>query len=294
MLEQIIACISVVFLSINIFNLSYFSKHLVISPTGVNELEDFPGYFLMLELIVFLWRLAFSIVVIVSMYNKILNASVGFLIIGMASYTDNTLNHMIHELGPAATTLRVIILLLKFVLVCIGIYVIYKDFGKFSFKVKTNKEGALLGILDCSVFLIGISYNINSLLTTYPWEEFITDENTREFIESAVVEFYLHQFVEILLSSIGFIVTYLVNFCPQKKDSFITSFSFRNVVIGVYTSASASYYAYLHTVAEGKESIGAYSYVPINYFIIVFLLILVIKNIWKNDIQHLPQYISKK
>lgn len=290
MIEKIILFLALFFLSINIFNISLLTNHIVITPVGVTEIEDFPGFFKFMEFIVLSWRLVFSILVLLSLYKKTLNASVGFLIIGMASYTDNTLNHRIHEMGKAAFTLRVIILLLKVGLVIIGTYIIVNDLKKFNFKISTNKETTLIGLLDCSVFVIGIAYTLNSMFNTYPWEDFITDEDTIDFLESSVVEFYLHQLVEILLSSIGLVVTYFANFCPQDTKRVITNVYFRNLAIGVYTSASASYYAFLHTIAEGKDTIGVYAHVPIIYYAVIFFIISGIKRGWNDDIKHLLQH----
>lgn len=296
---------------VNIFNLTKLSNHSYITPRGIETVDDFPTFFVFVEHIMVVMRTMFGFVVMVRLIQTpnestskeqrgidngiIWTTFMAVLLMALGSNTDHTL---VFELWQGSSEnvesthfafnfadptkhsfTRVFLAVSKSVCISWGFFQVMLNLsrlGTFTFDQTLKWHKILVGSVDCSVFLVGMGYTIYNIVVKHPWSIPHSNQTVVRFLETTDGEYYLYQSTELALSLVGFLLTFYANFMYNAKKNEKTvvalSWGFRNAVIGLYTSTSATWYAFTTDMYDHDPRYTFYTLFPLLYFFGVAVL----------------------
>ena len=135
----------------------------------------------------------------------------------------------------------------------------------------------IIAFLEMSVFVVGLIYSL-VLFTVVPAQNHkIKDLHTEEFLKVAnvYVPFNIAQLGEMTLSIIGLYLSYAayyIKVSQNRYNCFSSSWFFRTVILGAYTTSSSSWQYHTHEIFSDKDHVSAVSFwsgFPAIYFIAV-------------------------
>ncbi len=304
--------------AINLYSVGRIFDNYYITEDGFLKMENVPTFFYLIEFVVYFMRTLFCFLVLIRLIqvptkapNKeqqdiddgyIWCTALAILMLSLGTNTDHdigfetylgsnsdTPHHHGFNLASrgAHTIARVISVVAKLICITWGItQVIINTAKPGTFKFNRGYipwHRWLMGLMDCSVFMVGNAYIIYNVYQMHPSSLKMKDSKVGEFLSTWNIEFYLFQLTEFALGSIGVAITFYSYFMYDAKasDKTIIAFShgYRVLILGLYTSSSATWHAHsMEIYKNGKpDNVTLFAASPFVYFLIVSIITTVYK-----------------
>ena len=314
--------------AINLYSIERIFDNYYITEDGFLKMENVPTFFYLIEFVVYFMRTLFCFLVLIRLIqvptkapNKeqqdiddgyIWCTALAILMLSLGTNTDHdigfetylgsnsdTPHHHGFNLASrgAHTTARVISVVAKLICIIWGItQVIINTAKPGTFKFNRGYipwHRWLMGLMDCSVFMVGNAYVIYNVYEMHPSSLKMKDSKVGEFLSTWNIEFYLFQFTEFALGSIGVAITFYSYFMYDAKasDKTVIAFShgYRVLILGLYTSSSATWHAHsMEIYKNGKpDNVTIFAASPFVYFVIVSIITTVYKFTTKEVVRNL-------
>lgn len=295
--------------TVNLYSLERIFDNYYVTEEGFVKMESVPKFFFFVEFAVYFLRTLFSFLVLIRLIqvptkapNKeqqdiddgiIWSTALAILMVTLGTNTDHSIGFETylgsnsdtpHHHGfnlssqTAHTSARIISALAKMVCLVWGIIQVIVNTAKpgtFKFDRRISWHRWIVGLLDCSVFLVGNAYVLHNMYVMHPSSLKMKDVDVEEFLAAWNTEFYLYQGTELTLGFIGAAITFYSYFMYEAKasDKTVIAFSqgYRVFTLGLYTSASATWHAHsMEIYQNGKaDSVTLFAAAPFVYFLVV-------------------------
>ena len=304
--------------AINLYNLERIFDNYYITEQGFVKMDDVPTFFLLVEFVVYSMRTLFSFLVLLRLIqvptkapNKeqqdiddgyIWSTALAILMVSLGTNTDHGIgfetylgsnsdtphHHGFNLSSQGAHMLaRVISAVAKVICLLWGITQVIVNTAKpGTFKFTRGRipwHRWVMGLLDCSVFAVGNAYVAYNMYVMHPSSLKMNNLDVEEFLSTWNTEFYLFQGTELALGFIGIAITFYSYFMYDAKasDKTVIAFShgYRVLILGLYTSASATWHAHsMEIYQNGKpDKVTLFAASPFVYFLVVSIITTVYK-----------------
>lgn len=301
-------CLTVV----NLYHIERIFDNQYITENGLEKQSDVSHFYMLAEFTIFTLRTFFGFMVMIRLIQVPTKAPNSeqqgiddgviwstFMAIMLTSLGTNTYHNLWYETfrgiyleephsyglnfsssnGHAAA--RAVVTIAKFVALLWGTTQVIINTGRpdtFKFDRNISWHKWFIGLLDCSVFLLGMVYNIYNAVVMHPQSISVKNESVQQFLTSWQTEFYLFQATEFTMGTIGLFLTFYAYFMYEAKASPVTvialSHGYRLVFLGLFTSASATWHAHCMEVYQHGSSPGVtiFASAPLVYFLVVSVI----------------------
>jgi hypothetical protein len=295
--------------TINLYALERIFDNYYVTEEGFVKMESVPTFFFFVEFVVYFMRTLFNFLVLLRLIQVptkaptkeqqdiddgiIWSTAFAVLMVTLGTNTDHNIgfetylgsnsdtphHHGFNLSSQAAHTgARIVSALAKMVCLVWGIIQVIVNTAKpgtFKFDRRISWHRWMVGLLDCSVFLVGVAYVLHNMYVMHPSSLNMKDVDVEGFLAAWNTEFYLFQGTELTLGFIGAAITFYSYFMYEAKasDKTVIAFShgYRVFILGLYTSASATWHAHsMEIYQNGKaDSVTLFAATPFVYFLVV-------------------------